>query len=53
LLSTRTHDGDPVPYLIYDSREDSGENMPYSEEAAKGRHYIEDGSNLMSVLFSK
>lgn len=53
LISTRTHDGDPVPYLIYDSRKDSGENLPYDEGSAKDNHYIADGSELMSVLFSK
>ena len=53
LLSTRTHDGDPVPYLIYDSREDSLEGLSYCERAADGKNYIADASNLMSLLFSK
>ena len=33
LTATRGHDGDPVPYLIYDSRKDSGLGLPYSEES--------------------
>ena len=31
LTSTRGHDGDPVPYLIYDSRKDSGFGGVYDE----------------------
>ena len=31
LTSTRGHDGDPVPYLLYDSRKDTGLGLPYCE----------------------
>ncbi len=37
LTATRGHDGDPVPYLIYDSRVDTGRGGAYNEpEGLKG-----------------
>ena len=53
LISTRGHDGSPVPYIIYDSRVDNKTNMTYCEaDAAKGQ-YIEKGTELMSILFEQ
>ena len=52
LTATRGHDGDPVPYLIYDSRNDSGLGLPYSEESGlKGTLYPEGAPVLMNKLF--
>ena len=52
LTSTRGHDGDPVPYLLYDSRTDSGLGLPYCEESGlKGPAYPEGAPVLMKKLF--
>jgi len=52
LLSTRGHDGGPVPYVIYDSRSDKNSGLNFNEtDAAKGE-YIEDGTKLMDLLFN-
>ena len=50
LLSTRTHDGSPVPYALYDSR-DHGESRPFCERACAEEAVIEDGDLLMEKLF--
>jgi 2,3-bisphosphoglycerate-independent phosphoglycerate mutase len=52
LTKTGAHDGDPVPFLIYDSREDSGEGRSYTEKngEASGR-FIDVGVKLMPALF--
>jgi 2,3-bisphosphoglycerate-independent phosphoglycerate mutase len=53
LLSTRTHDDAPVPYLLYDSREEFMSGPDFGEtNAAKGR-YIAEGTQLMSRLFEQ
>ncbi len=40
LTATRGHDADPVPYLLYDSRKDTGLGLPYCEESGqKGPAY--------------
>ena len=53
LTSTRGHDGDPVPYLLYDSRVDSGLGLPYCEESGlKGPAYPEGAPVLMHKLFA-
>ncbi len=51
LTSTRGHDGDPVPYVLYDSREDSGAGLPYSEANGLKGPYIDAGVKLMGRLF--
>lgn len=52
LTSTRGHDGDPVPYLLYDSRKDTGLGLTYCEESgAKGPYYPDGASALMPLLF--
>ena len=54
LTSTRGHDGDPVPYLLYDSsRPLSGGGDTYSERAGKAGPFVPDGTALMSLLFDK
>ena len=52
LTSTRGHDGDAVPYLIYDSR--AKETVPdrcYSEKCASQYPTVDAGVKLMSMLF--
>lgn len=53
LTSTRGHDGDPVPYLIYDSRRDTGAGLPYCEETGEKGPAAEAGIHLMSILFEQ
>ena len=53
-ISTRTHDGTPVPYLLYDSRVDTGNGQPYSEAgAAASGARMEEGTDLMPLLFAR
>ncbi|MDR2502283.1 MAG: 2,3-bisphosphoglycerate-independent phosphoglycerate mutase [Oscillospiraceae bacterium] len=53
LTSTRGHDGDPVPYLIYDSRADNKTGLRYREiDGARG-NYIANGVDLMARLFEQ
>lgn len=53
LTSTRGHDGDPVPYMIYDSRFDSGCGLPYTEESGEKGPMVNSGVALMSMLFER
>lgn len=52
LLTTRTHDGNPVPYAIYDSRQ-PGQPRKFSESAAKQGPALENGDLLMPRLFNQ
>ena len=53
LMSSRTHDGDPVPFMIYDSRRDQGSGLCYTEENGEKGPYVEPGTRLMDMLFEK
>ena len=53
LTATRGHDGDPVPYMIYDSRDENGCGLPYTEESGEKGPYVNSGVALMSMLFEK
>ncbi|MDO4815570.1 MAG: 2,3-bisphosphoglycerate-independent phosphoglycerate mutase [Bacillota bacterium] len=53
LTATRGHDGDPVPYMIYDSRFDSGAGYPYTEEGGMHGPTVNSGVALMSMLFEQ
>ncbi len=53
LMSTRTHDGDPVPYLIYDSEKPANCGRSYCEASGEIGPYIEKGTELMDLLFEK
>lgn len=53
LTSTRGHDGEPVPYLLYDSRRTSGCGLPYTEKSGEKGPYMNSGTALMSLLFEK
>lgn len=50
-LRIRTHTGDPVPYLLYDSTKELGTGGLYHEKAAKESKIVRtEGYKLMSVL---
>lgn len=51
LTSTRGHDGDPVPYILYDSRKASGSGLAYTEANAAKGPYIGEGHKLIEKLF--
>ncbi len=53
LTSTRGHDGDPVPFLLYDSRKDEKTGSSYSEEDGSEGPYIDAGIKLMGMLFEQ
>jgi len=51
LTSTRGHDGDPVPFVIYDSREDTKAGLGYSEANGEKGPFVDAGAKLMDLLF--
>ncbi len=51
LTSTRGHDGDPVPFMIYDSRYNTGAGLLYTERDGQKGPYLEKGTDLMPKLF--
>lgn len=52
LTSTRGHDGDPVPYVLYDSRKDTACGLTYDEASGeKGPLYPEGAHACMQLLF--
>jgi len=51
LTSTRGHDGDPVPYVVYDSRADRKTGLSYCEADAARGNYVAAGTEMMSLLF--
>ena len=53
LTATRGHDGDPVPYLIYDSRKDTQFGYGYDETTGAMGDCLPDGSVLMKKLFER
>jgi 2,3-bisphosphoglycerate-independent phosphoglycerate mutase len=52
LLSTRGHDGSPVPWALYDSRHPGKAGRLDEETAAKGL-YLKDGTQIMAHLFEQ
>ncbi len=53
-ISLKTHVRDAVPFVIYDSRNNSGLNLDYTEENAKDTGiYIEPGYKLMEKFLEK
>ena len=52
LTSTRGHDADPVPFIIYDSRENSpGSGLAYTETNGLKGPMIPEGTALLGMLF--
>ena len=53
-IRLRTHTGDPVPYLLYDSTRAAGTGVLYNEAAARTTGvYIEHGYTLIDKLLEK
>ncbi len=53
-IALKTHVRDAIPFVIYDSRKDTGLNLDYTEENAKSTGlYIEPGYKLMDKLLEK
>ena len=48
LTSTRGHDGEPVPFLLYDSTVDTESGLTYCE---KGEYYPSGAESCMRLLF--
>ena len=53
LTSTRGHDGDPVPYLLYDSRINTGNGGVYTEKAGEHGPFVGQGCRLLHILFER
>ena len=53
LTSTRGHSGGPVPFLLFDSRRDTGAGRPYDEEAGEAGPFVENGWDLLDMLFER
>ncbi len=51
LTSTRGHDGDPVPFVIYDSTADTASGAGFSESWGERGPYVDAGVKLMDILF--
>lgn len=52
LIATRGHDADYVPYLLYDSTNDTKNGLPYNETAGeKGPRYEDGAATCMPLLF--
>ena len=52
LMSTRTHDGDPVPFLLYDSTDLKSGGLPYTEANGEQGPFVPQGTELMKMLFN-
>ena len=53
LTATRGHDGDPVPYLIYDSTSQTNSGCTYDEASGERAPTLEKGALLLNLLFHK
>ena len=53
LTSTRGHDGDPVPFLLYDSRRPTDRGGVYDEATGEKGPFLPNGWELLDLLFEK
>ncbi len=53
LTATRGHDGDPVPFLLYDSRRDTGRGGVYDEKHGERGPFVPGGWELLDYLFER
>ena len=53
LMSDGSHDGDPVPFLIYDSRVDNRTGAHYTEADGLRGVMLERGDELLPRLFEQ
>lgn len=51
ILETGAHDGDPVPFCIYDSRNPAAVPRVFCESEAARGCLVEEGTSLMPMLF--
>ena len=51
LMSTRGHDGDPVPFMLYDSTKPVDCGLGYTERNAEKGPFLGAGVKLMDLLF--
>ena len=53
-ICIRTHTGDSVPYMLYNSKEEKVENWQYNEkEAEASGNYMAEGHKLIDYFFTK
>ena len=53
-IRIRTHTGNAVPYILYDSRRDKGSNAVYTEAAAAATgNCLEEGYKLIEKLLEQ
>lgn len=53
-ICIRTHTGDSVPYLLYDSTDKQNHTWHYNEaEAEQSGNFVDEGHTLIDYLFSK
>lgn len=53
-IRVRTHTGDPIPYLLYDSRKDLGSALAYDEKTARENGILrEEGYRMLDYLLSE
>lgn len=50
-MANGAHGADPVPFVLYDSRVTEGSGLPYSEANGAKGPYVDDGAQLMDLLF--
>lgn len=53
LTDTRGHAGGYVPFILYDSREECGSGLSYTEKNGLKGPIVDDGTALMSMLFEQ
>lgn len=52
LMSTRGHDPEPVPFLLYDSRVENASGQTYCEADGETGEFLPDGTLLIPLLFA-
>lgn len=51
LMATRGHDGDPVPFFLYDSTNPTGSGLSYTEKNGLQGPSLTAGTQLLGLLF--
>lgn len=52
LMSTRSHDAEPVPYFLYDSTNELSGGLSYTEENGEKGPCLNPGTQLLDLLFN-
>lgn len=53
-VALKTHSSEPIPFILYDSRETEKSNRPYDEfNAADSGVFVEDGTRLIDMMIGK